>query len=439
MSDNIYCCDVCNKTFKSLNSLSGHQSSHTEKSNKIRLDKENKIKDYLLNPNHCLNCQKPIPYKNRRNKFCNSSCGAQYNNKNRPPRSEESRQKTGTSVKTYIEQNYCPKTNIQFCQCEICNKQFIWNDVTKGSLRFCSLECKNKFKFPNGKNKKIRQSCPKILKTNIEFCQCEICEIKFVWNNITMGSKRFCSKECSFTNASKKASDRLKNTETRGNYGRGKKSYMEQSFEQWLNSYSIIFDTEVKFYNYELNKNYFVDFYFPFLNLVIELDGTQHLKTIEKDKIRDEYLTRVLNLNVIRISHKEYIKKIKYNEICSLLNIDDNFICEKITPSEKPKLEITIIKPKRKQSAEHIRKRAEILRNRKNLDKPPVSAETRKKQSDAKKGKRHSEERKLQNSESHKGYKVLNNGIKNKNVKLENIPEHLDLGWTFGKIKIVSL
>lgn len=427
MSDNIYCCDVCNKTFKSLNSLSGHQSSHTEKSNKIRLDKENKIKDYLLNPNYCLNCNNILPFDKKNFKFCGSSCSASFTNLNRPSRSEESRQKTRTALQLYRSKNKTPKpvknvtlkkSTIQFCKCKKCQKPFVWNNVTRGSKSFCSLEC---------------------LSINTKECQCKFCSKQFIWNNTDKGSLNFCSPECLSNYRSKIATDRLKNTKSRGNYGRGKKSFLENSFEQWLNSYSIIFDTEVKFYNYELNKNYFVDFYFPFLNLVIELDGSQHLKTIEEDKIRDEYLTRVLNLNVVRISHKEYFKKLKYNEICSLLNIDDSFISENIITTEKPKLEITIIKPKRKQSAEHIRKRAEILRNRKNLDKPPVSAETRKKQSDAKKGKRHSEERKLQNSESHKGYKVLNNGIKNKNVKLENIQEHLDLGWTFGKIKIVSL
>lgn len=339
MSKTIYCCDVCNKTFKSLNSLSGHQSCHSEKSNKIRLDKENKIKDYLLNSNHCLNCQKPIPYKNRRNKFCNSSCSATYNNKNRPPRSEESRQKTGSSVKSYLELNYCAKTNTQFCQCEICNKQFIWNDIIKGSLRFCSLECKNKFlsissteynlknpKIQNDKKiktKNIKKSKTlKIqLKTDIVFCVCKYCDKQFIRIKNNGGPKKCCSPECLNLYMSKIASDRLKNIETRGNYGRGKKSYMEQSFEDWLNLHSITFNSEVKFYNYELKKNYFVDFYFPQFNLVIELDGSQHLKTIDKDQIRDEYLTRVHNLNVVRISHKEYVKKLKFDDICKLLHI----------------------------------------------------------------------------------------------------------------------
>ena len=54
---------------------------------------------------------------------------------------------------------------------------------------------------------------------------------------------------------------------------------------------------------------------------MIELDGTQHRKTVEKDKVRDEYLTRVHGLTVVRITHKEYREKSRLHEICELLDI----------------------------------------------------------------------------------------------------------------------
>jgi hypothetical protein len=36
--------------------------------------------DYEANPNLCLYCTKELPFEKRRNKFCNQSCSASYNN-----------------------------------------------------------------------------------------------------------------------------------------------------------------------------------------------------------------------------------------------------------------------------------------------------------------------------------------------------------------------
>ena len=47
---------------------------------------------------NCLFCQKSIESKHAK-KFCGSSCAAKYNNKNRPPRSEESKKKTSDVMK----------------------------------------------------------------------------------------------------------------------------------------------------------------------------------------------------------------------------------------------------------------------------------------------------------------------------------------------------
>ena len=52
--------------------------------NTIRREHANEIlKEYELNPNVCLNCGKPLPYKERNKTFCNKSCSASYNNKQR--------------------------------------------------------------------------------------------------------------------------------------------------------------------------------------------------------------------------------------------------------------------------------------------------------------------------------------------------------------------
>ena len=78
------------------------------------------------------------------------------------------------------------------------------------------------------------------------------------------------------------------------------------------------FIVEYHFYNPESDKHGWADFAFPSKNLIIELDGTQHRHTKEKDQIRDEYLTRN-GWTVIRIPHKEYIKQVWNEKIQSLL------------------------------------------------------------------------------------------------------------------------
>ena len=105
---------------------------------------------------------------------------------------------------------------------------------------------------------------------------------------------------------SKKRSAWLSIPGNRKNYGRHKKSWMEMCFEKWLGDNKIEgWESEKHFRNLVENKNYFSDYCFEDKKLIIELDGTQHLKTIEKDKIRDEFLSS-LGYKVIRISHKNF-------------------------------------------------------------------------------------------------------------------------------------
>lgn len=66
-------------------------------------------------------------------------------------------------------------------------------------------------------------------------------------------------------------------------------------------------------------KLYYGDFYFPELNLLIELDGSQHEQTKEYDLQRDALILEYYNIQTIRISHKEYIFKLKLDLIESIL------------------------------------------------------------------------------------------------------------------------
>ena len=98
----------------------------------------------------------------------------------------------------------------------------------------------------------------------------------------------------------------LKNPENRKSIGRGKQSWMEQSFQKWLEENLIEgWETEKHFWSPTIRKNYYCDFVFENKKLIIELDGTQHLKTIEQDKIRDDWLG-TLGYRVVRVQHKEF-------------------------------------------------------------------------------------------------------------------------------------
>lgn len=71
--------------------------------------------------------------------------------------------------------------------------------------------------------------------------------------------------------------------------------------------------------------SYIVDFYAPEIQLVIEVDGSQHLEPemIERDKVRDTYL-QSLGLTVMRFENC-------YVEMCLDLVVQDlqRYICKK--------------------------------------------------------------------------------------------------------------
>jgi hypothetical protein len=74
---------------------------------------ENKITEYLNNPNKCSCCLIPLSYTNKTNKFCSTSCSATYNNRKRDIPSEKSRTKTSVSLKKFFADN---KIHITKCQ-----------------------------------------------------------------------------------------------------------------------------------------------------------------------------------------------------------------------------------------------------------------------------------------------------------------------------------
>lgn len=101
----------------------------------------------------------------------------------------------------------------------------------------------------------------------------------------------------------------LKKSENRKNLGRHKKSWMEETFEKYLINNNIEdWESEVHFWSESLRKNFYPDFLFRNQMLIIELDGTQHRKTVESDSIRDEWFSSI-GYKVIRIPVEEFKRR----------------------------------------------------------------------------------------------------------------------------------
>jgi len=211
------------------------------------------------------------------------------------------------------------------------------------TTKLCSYGCGFVAKFINGSNRlmcsKSNNSCPANRKKNSEGLK--NCGRDYVesYNNLPQESKdrmnwaKGLTKETSpsIARASKKlkgrpgvsrphtqeTKDHLSNARTewlkdplnRKNLGRQKRSWMELTFENYLNENKILgWDSEVHFWNDEMGKNYFPDFIFEDKKLIIELDGTQHRKTVDLDKIRDEwFLTK--GYKVVRITIEEFKRR----------------------------------------------------------------------------------------------------------------------------------
>jgi very-short-patch-repair endonuclease len=108
---------------------------------------------------------------------------------------------------------------------------------------------------------------------------------------------------------SKLATERLKKSENRANIGRHKRSWMESTFEAYLEQVGIYdYVAEKHFWSPTLKKNFYVDFLFESKKLIVELDGTQHRATVENDKARDEWF-RSIGYNTVRVCVHEFRRR----------------------------------------------------------------------------------------------------------------------------------
>ena len=86
--------------------------------------------------------------------------------------------------------------------------------------------------------------------------------------------------------------------------------------------YDYLRKCEVRFLRQKVIDNYIVDFYCSKLNLIIELDGSQHYeeKGLKYDRIRTQKL-ETRQLTVIRIPNNEIWNN--FDEVCEYI---DNYI-----------------------------------------------------------------------------------------------------------------
>ena len=232
--------------------------------NLARHTKDNREISYQTVPNLCIGCDIALPYDKRSNKFCTSSCSATYSN----ARKDYSKFKSG------------PKAGF---------KSIVKND--------------NKSYY------KKKEAEPKYTKIK----PCVVC------NHFHPKKGQTCSVHCMGKLISSKMIARIENGwNPNENRNRSIPSYLEKSFEHWLISNNIL--NYIKNKTFRCNdKWYFGDFFFPHLNLLIELDGSQHLQTIAYDAARDREIESIHGVTTVRISYKEYRAKTKLPQIELLL------------------------------------------------------------------------------------------------------------------------
>jgi very-short-patch-repair endonuclease len=103
---------------------------------------------------------------------------------------------------------------------------------------------------------------------------------------------------------------------------------MERTFVEWLEEngiskgiYGYWDQVHFKHTPEGKTKNGWADFVFVSRRLIIELDGTHHKKRTHLDAVRDAHLSDCRGYKVIRITHTEYVKKMRLKEIEQALGI----------------------------------------------------------------------------------------------------------------------
>ena len=271
--------------------------------------KECREKEYLKNPNICPNCGNIIPFEKRNNKFCSQSCSTSYTNKQRPPMSDEQKQKISNTIHRKLKDGTIKSVN-QFTKdftkfyntnnedtlyYVLCNK-----NVNFDRNIYCDVQTCIDYGFILNEenyipNKTLINSFLYKVKT------CPNCGKVFYgritkWGNVSINTKCCCDK-CHNEHVSKISQElrqkEMQNGTFKGWKPRNVRSYAEKFWIQVLNNNNITYISEYPIYR-EGTQNYYLDFYIEKngKKIDLEIDGKQHKypERLKQDKIRDEYL-----------------------------------------------------------------------------------------------------------------------------------------------------
>lgn len=124
---------------------------------------------YNQNPKLCEICHSYLPYTKRHNKYCGRSCAASFSNRNRLPRSQESKEKTVQTMKKLYKEgkillerhsrkgipNKIPtELSKKYYECHCCRNIF---ERTFYAQKCCSVACRDSVRSQN-KCAKVRIS-----------------------------------------------------------------------------------------------------------------------------------------------------------------------------------------------------------------------------------------------------------------------------------------
>lgn len=259
----------------------------------------------------CIVCKKQFHIKSFHTHYQRIHDNSQTNYKNQTAKATKASQEKAKVRKSLIEYNY----NLNPKLCSQCGNHHSFN--TRNN-KFCSHSCAATHSNSIRDYSKSRSGPPKGTKPSnyipyTKISQCNIC------GRYHSGQGKSCSKECKSKVLSIAMNKRIDNGwNPQEHRNRSKPSYLESSFESWLLSNNKT--DYVKNKTFRCNRKiYYGDFYFPELKILIELDGKQHLESIEYDSHRDSSILNHYGVYTIRISYNEFVSKTKLHLIESIL------------------------------------------------------------------------------------------------------------------------
>jgi len=232
------------------------------------------IINYNKKPKICKNCGCDIPYDKKNNNFCNNSCSAKFNNKNRTTKKYEYTEKGLESIKKNLKIMH-EKTRILY--------------ENNPELLKCRIQ-------------KIKE---KLTKPKVEFI-CPVCGKVLMVTENEFKKRKYCSGTCR---------NKINNKKIFGVRSKAE-IYLEERLKNGFPNLIMMFNDREVLNGKEL------DVYIPSLNLAIEWNGIYHYKkirddgffekTTNKDKQKiDECVELGIELYIVKdlTSGKKFIKE----------------------------------------------------------------------------------------------------------------------------------